>query len=145
MEHLAAATSPDHSTCAELVLPPDETLLPRLLSLLDPTLPIIIFSSTHCTDLISPFRDYGNIITKFRKPILTCMNRDWSGVVKGLRADFENALEQASGILKVRQAGHGIRTIVYGLSSRPLGSEQNHHRIRKLPPPSLETLSPIFG
>lgn len=106
MEHLAAATSPDHSTSLEPVLPPEETLLPRLLSLLDPTLPIIIFSSTHCTDLIGPFRDYGNIITKFRKPILTSMNRDWSGVVKGLRADFVNALEQASGILKVRQAIH---------------------------------------
>ena len=32
-------------------LPPEETLLPRLLSLLDPTLPIVIFSSTHHTEL----------------------------------------------------------------------------------------------
>lgn len=85
------------------VLPPEETLLPRLLSLLDPTLPIVIFSSTRRSELIDPFRDYANIITTFRKPVLSGMTRNWSEVVKELRADFLTALEQAVKILKARK------------------------------------------
>ena len=88
-------------------LPPEETLLARLLSLLDPTLPIIIFSSTHRSELIDPFRGYGNIITTLRKPILSEMSRDWNEVVKGLQADFISTMEQATRILRVRDT---IRT-----------------------------------
>lgn len=84
-------------------LPAPETLLPRLLSLVDPTLPIIIFSSTHRTELIDPFRDYSNIITKFRKPILNGMTRDWSEVVKELHDDFVSAMEQATRIQNTRK------------------------------------------
>lgn len=79
-----------------------ETLLPRLLALLDPTLPIVIFSSTHRSDLIDPFRNYGNIITTFRKPILAEMTRGWKGVVTELCADFASAMQQATRILRVR-------------------------------------------
>jgi hypothetical protein len=46
-----------------------ETLPARLLSLLDPSLPIVIFSSTHSSELTEPFRPFGNIITTFRKPV----------------------------------------------------------------------------
>lgn len=46
-----------------------ETLPARLLSLLDPSLPIVIFSSTHASELTEPFRPFGNIITIFRKPV----------------------------------------------------------------------------
>jgi hypothetical protein len=84
-------------------LPPEETLLPRLLGLLDPTLPIVIFSSTHRSELIDPFRDFGNIITTFRKPILSEMTRDWRIVVKELQADFVTSMEQAARILAVRR------------------------------------------
>lgn len=83
-------------------LPPEESLLPRLLSLLDPTLPIIIFSSTHHSHLIDPFRGYGNIITAFRKPILSGMTRDWNDIVDALHSDFSSALEQAASILAAR-------------------------------------------
>lgn len=89
------------------VLPPEETLLARLLALLDPTMPIIIFSSTHRTDLIGPFREYGNVITAFRKPIVTGMTRDWTETVKELHAEFNSALQEAERILRVRQT---IRT-----------------------------------
>jgi hypothetical protein len=82
---------------------PRETLLPRFLSLLDPTLPIIIFSSTHRTELIDPFRDYGNIITAFRKPILTGLTADWASTLKELKADFISALDRAASILAVRK------------------------------------------
>lgn len=96
-----ATRPPAHSAKA---LPPEETLLPRLLSLLDPTLPIIIFSSTHRTELVDPFRHYGSIITTFRKPILTGMNRDWSEIIRELHSDFALALEQAAKMLRVRGA-----------------------------------------
>lgn len=81
----------------------DETLLPRLIALLDPTLPIVIFSSTHRTELIGPFRDYGNIITAFRKPVLSGLTRNWAEVVNELQADFVSAIEQAARILRVRK------------------------------------------
>lgn len=80
-----------------------DTLLVRLISLIDPTLPIVIFSSTHRSELIDPFRDYGNIITAFRKPILTGLTRNWSGIVQELRGEFTSAMEQAARILGVRR------------------------------------------
>jgi len=86
---------------------PEETLLPRLLSLIDPTLPIVIFSSTHSTDLSDPFRDYGNIITTFRKPVLSGLNASWAQMVKELRANFASAMEQASRIIETRRLIRG--------------------------------------
>lgn len=85
-------------------LPPHpETILARLVALMDPTLPIVIFSSTRRSDLIDPFRNYGNIVTKFRKPVLSAMDRDWPSTLKGLHADFGVALERAAKILSVRE------------------------------------------
>jgi hypothetical protein len=81
---------------------PRETLLPRLISLLDPTLPIVIFSSTHRTELIDPFRDYGNIIVEFRKPILGGLS-DWPAMVREIYGDFHTAMTAAGGILATRK------------------------------------------
>lgn len=44
------------------------TLLPRLLALMDMTLPIVIFSSTGQRALVEAFQPYSNIITAFQKP-----------------------------------------------------------------------------
>jgi hypothetical protein len=85
-------------------LPPEQSLLPRLLALFDPTLPIVIFSSTHRAELVDPFRHYGNIITTFRKPILGGMTRDWAETVRVLHADFISAMEQAARVLKTRRS-----------------------------------------
>ena len=79
-----------------------ETLLPRLISLLDPTLPIVIFSSSHRTELVESFRDYGNVITTFRKPILGGLTQDWAETVTELHGDFTVAIERAIKILKTR-------------------------------------------
>lgn len=100
--YLVDSTGHMPATRTAQTLPPEETLLPRLLSLLDPTLPIVIFSSTHRSELIDPFRDYGNIITTFRKPILSGLTTDWVEIVKELHLDFGSALEQAARILRVR-------------------------------------------
>jgi hypothetical protein len=48
--------------------PHPEPLLAQLLSLLDPTLPIILFSSSHSSDLIAPLTAFGNLIVNFCKP-----------------------------------------------------------------------------
>jgi len=83
--------------------PPPETLLARLLSLLDPTLPVVLFTSTGRSDLIDPFRDYGNIITAFRKPTMAGMDgQRWVETVGELRAEFREAMERAEDILKAR-------------------------------------------
>jgi hypothetical protein len=83
--------------------PPRETILPRLVSLLDPTLPIIVFSSTRRTELIEPFRNYGNIITTFHKPVLTGLAGDWAGIVREMHAGFTSAVDQAARILRLRR------------------------------------------
>ncbi|TAG11143.1 MAG: hypothetical protein EAZ42_01590 [Verrucomicrobia bacterium] len=82
----------------------DETLLPRLVALIDPTLPIIVFSSTHRSELIAPFRDYGNIITTFRKPILAGLCSSWSEMVGEIRSDFSSAVDHACKIMDTRKA-----------------------------------------
>jgi hypothetical protein len=79
-----------------------ETLLPRLLSLLDPSLPIVIFSSTKRTDLIGPFRSYGNIITSLQKPALQGLTRPWADLLADLGAELDRTLEHVSAIARVR-------------------------------------------
>ncbi len=82
-----------------------DTLLPRLVSLIDPTLPVVIFSSTHHTDLIDPFRNYGNIITAFRKPTMAgTAGMQWEVIVSDLRGQFQSAIEQASRVMRIRRA-----------------------------------------
>jgi len=82
---------------------PQETLFPRLLSLVDPTLPIVIFSSTHSSEFVDPFRDFGNIIVHFRKPILRQIQADWADELPELRSAFQQAMSQACCILRARR------------------------------------------
>lgn len=44
------------------------TLLPRVLALADPSLPILLFSSTGKREITDILTDYGNIILEFEKP-----------------------------------------------------------------------------
>jgi hypothetical protein len=81
-----------------------ETLLARLIALLDPTLPVVIFSSTRRSELTDTFRNYGNIITVFRKPVLAGFKGDWAVTVTEIRADFLLATEKAMRVLKSRRA-----------------------------------------
>jgi hypothetical protein len=90
------------SNSAATGLAPPETLLPRILSLLDPTLPIVIFSSTHRTEFIEPFRNFGNIITNFHKPVLTSLAGDWEASVCEMHTAFIDAVDRAAAILRIR-------------------------------------------
>ena len=75
--------------------------LPRLISLIDPTLPIVIFSSTQDPEVLREFRDYGNIVTNFSKPMFRGVlgeTNDWVGAAT---LAFEKALHSA---LKISSA-----------------------------------------
>ena len=77
------------------------TLLPRLIALLDMSLPVIVFSSSTLAAIQRAFKDYGNIITEFAKPA------HFNASAKSLRdisfTSFENAVRRAMPFLRVRE------------------------------------------
>ena len=76
------------------------TLLPRLVALMDPSTPIIIFSSTGKRSMIEKFKGYDNIITCFEKlRVLGYRNVD----AESARDNFENAIEEAMWFIKDRE------------------------------------------
>lgn len=85
-----------------------EPLLARILSLLDPVLPIVIFSSTHASDLIGPLSPFGNIVTAFRKPTPQSLSEL---VISDLKLDFKFAMSRALKIVATRQMLRRINKI----------------------------------
>lgn len=77
------------------------SLFPRLLALLDMSLPIILFSSTGRRSLIQYFEEYGNIITVFEKPRFFGSNAD--NVVATTRRRFRQAIREAVRIAAARR------------------------------------------
>jgi hypothetical protein len=77
------------------------TLLPRLVALVDPMLPVILFSSTGQRLVIETLRDYGSIITDFDKP------RFFGGLKEEMaeetRGRFLDAFEKALRLLEGRR------------------------------------------
>lgn len=77
------------------------TLLPRLISNLDFSLPIILFSSTGKRQIVETLRPYGNIITNFEKPRLqlgqdTCLTGE-------LALKFKFALSKSFELIAARR------------------------------------------
>jgi hypothetical protein len=69
------------------------TFLPRLISLTDPTLPIVIFSSTGRREIAESLRSFGNIVLGFDKPRFF---GDGSGsVLAETRQKFETVMREA--------------------------------------------------
>ena len=68
------------------------TFLPLLLSCIDPTLPIVLFSSTHQRVVSELLKPYPNIITMFAKPL---PDGSWSSMhaVETLRSALDRALD----------------------------------------------------
>ena len=77
-------------------------LLPRLLSLFDPTLPIVLFSSTDRKSIVEHLNDYPNIVTDFQKPVFRNALGDASDYLDQCRCRFASAMKRAEGILKTR-------------------------------------------
>ena len=81
------------------------TLLPRLIAQIDPSIPIIIFSSTGQRSIIDKFNDYANIITCFEKPRVLGYRSDDAELI---RHNFETAIKQAMQFIEVRQRLRGM-------------------------------------
>jgi len=77
------------------------TLLPRLMSLVDPSLPIVLFSSTGQREIVEALRPYGNIITAFEKPRLSA-NPD-PGLAAATAAKFRDAMLAALDLVLARR------------------------------------------
>lgn len=76
------------------------TLFPRLLALIDFSLPIVLFSSTGRRDILSKLLPYKNIITSFDKPKFTIdIPLD---VATQTKRKMEDAVRQALDILQLR-------------------------------------------
>jgi hypothetical protein len=76
------------------------TWLPRLLALVDMSLPIILFSSTGRRQLIEPFKAYGNIITSVEKPYLSDLAQQTPDAI---RYNLKSALETCRKITNARR------------------------------------------
>lgn len=122
-----------------------ETLLARLIALLDPTLPIVIFSSTHRTELTDAFRNYGNILTNFRKPILTALQSNWTDMAAGLRTDFLSSMELASRILAIRGRLRILETMAYPSPHAMVFDEGKAYHVELFLDEATGELAPIGG
>lgn len=77
------------------------TLLPRILSLVDLALPIVVFSSTGKREITEKFRPYGNVITDFEKPRLNSQIIEDIG--QQAKYKFVNAFKKSLDILVARR------------------------------------------
>lgn len=84
--------SPDHHAAL--------SLLPRLLALADPTLPIVLFSSTGRRAIVEPLISCGNVIFDFEKPRLA--DRDWDEALDRTKISFRHAMERITPLFKAR-------------------------------------------
>jgi hypothetical protein len=79
--------------------------LPRLISLIDPTLPIVTFSSTQDPEVLRPFQAHGNIVTNFAKPMFRGVlgeTKDWmTAAILAFESALRAALSISSGRAKL--------------------------------------------
>lgn len=76
------------------------SLLPRLLALADPTLPIILFSSTGRRAIVEPLIPCNNVIFDFEKPRVA--GGDLNDVVDRAKVGFKHAMERVTPLLRAR-------------------------------------------
>jgi hypothetical protein len=57
----------------------------------------------NCRNIPEEAKNYGNIITCFRKPMLSELHRGWKHVLPEIADDFQKAVGQAISILKARR------------------------------------------
>ncbi len=93
------------------------SLLPRLIALMDMSLPIIIFSSTGQRSLIEKFKPYGNIITDFEKPRF--FGRDARNVIAETHAKFAASVERAVKLAVTRRLSQQM-TLNVGMADAAL-------------------------
>jgi hypothetical protein len=94
------------------------TLLPLLLRRIDPSLPIVLFSSTHQREVVDIFRDYPNVITTFAKPIISGYAAE--GLAVESARDLESALLEGFRLHKVRNLWQLTCSLAAATSNRSL-------------------------
>ena len=104
--------SPDYYTAL--------TFLPRLLSLRNPTLPIVIFSSTGRREIAEALRPFGNIVLGFDKPRFFGAKSET--VVAETRQKFRVAVEDALLLAEGRDLCRSLRAAI-----RPRPEIRNGH------------------
>ncbi|KAB2889238.1 MAG: hypothetical protein F9K32_13515 [Desulfobulbaceae bacterium] len=77
------------------------TLLPRILALVDLSLPIIIFSSTGQREIVKKLKSYENIITSFEKPRF--QGQEWNDLASNVADQFLSAFQRAINITEGRR------------------------------------------
>lgn len=76
------------------------TLLPRLVALVDPRLPVIVFSSTGRKEIVDSLSKYDNIVLEFDKPRFF---GDAEDVLMSAKRRFEAAMERALKLGRARR------------------------------------------
>jgi hypothetical protein len=84
--------SPDHHAAL--------SLLPRLLAIADPTLPVVLFSSTGRRAVVEPLIPCGNVVFDFEKPRLS--GSDWNETVDRAKMGFKRAMSRVIPLLRAR-------------------------------------------
>jgi hypothetical protein len=84
------------------------TLLPRLIALVDPMLPVVLFSSTGQRRIAEALKGYGSIITDFDKPRF--FGEVSGGIVEETRQRFDRAVTRALMLLKGRSVCRRFQT-----------------------------------
>lgn len=99
------------------------TFLPRIIALMDLSIPVVLFSSTGRRDIVEQFKDYGSIITDLDKPKFTV---DISvDIAKSTKGKFQTAIEASLAML----GGRKKCKMIYGLKPAQAqgAAEQKKH------------------
>jgi hypothetical protein len=111
---LAAASRRSQGESEELL---GLCFLPLLINLVDPSLPIVLFSSTHQREVTDLLRDCPSIISTFAKPIITgYLSVD---IAQQCASDLESALSQALRLHRVRIIWRLIVDLAQALRAKP--------------------------
>ena len=100
--------------------------LPRLISSCDPTLPIVIFSSTGDPAVFRAFQGYGNVVTDFSKPVFRGAMGEANEWTDAACLGFEGALRTALNIATARQKIHAVCPLV-----EIVNGDRDHEKIDK--------------
>ena len=97
------------------------TFFPRLISHLEPHLPIVVFSSTGRREIVDTLRPYGNVILDFDKPRF--FGDSGVTVLADSRRKFSRALDSAISLARAR---HFCRSVVNRNRAISVNSGQPH-------------------
>ena len=130
-EFARAFEAAERATCDPSKLPPEAlTLLPLLLSHVDRTLPIVLFTSSHQRVVSEMLQHCPNVITSFAKPLVSGYGEAISPA-DSVR-DLEDAIKKAIELHEVRIAWKRVcelvpKNAVFQLAPTSVNVNVNYH------------------